>query len=94
MTSVTDRMAVIKYRAESRAVLGKDDAMNPFRVHRLEPSTKVDDRQQPADHVEDFPSLTVVILFSVIGLLIAANLMFRFPDAALTVEQFNNLVGP
>jgi hypothetical protein len=68
--------------------------MNKTRAYDLEPTTKLDVRPQSADHVADFPNLIVVIMFSAIGLLIAANLMLRFPDPALTVEQFNTFVGP
>ena len=52
--------------------------MNAFRANELEPRTKVDDRSQPADHVADFRNLIVVIMFCVIGLLIAANLISAF----------------
>ena len=68
--------------------------MNAFRANELEPRTKVDDRSQPDDHVADSCNLIVVIVFCVIGLLIAANLILRFPDPAVTVEQFNTFVGP
>ena len=63
--------------------------MNAFRAHELEQSFNVDDRPQPADHLAGFRIPTVVIMFSVIGLLIAANLILRIPDAGLSVEQFN-----
>jgi hypothetical protein len=69
-------------------------AMNTFQAYDLERTTKADDRPQPADHAADFPNLIAVIMFSVIGLLIAVNLMLRFPDPALTVEQFNIFAGP
>ncbi len=68
--------------------------MNAFRAHELEPTFNVDDRPQPADYVAGFRIPTVVIMFSVIGLLIAANLIFRIPDAGLMVKQFNTFVGP
>jgi len=68
--------------------------MKPLRAYELERRTKLDDHRQGADHVADFPDLIAVIMFSVIGLLIAANLMFRYPDLALTVEQFNTFAGP
>jgi hypothetical protein len=68
--------------------------MSTFRAYDLEPTTRADDRPQPADHVADFPNLIAVVMFSVIGLLITANLMFRFPDPALTVERFNTFAGP
>ena len=68
--------------------------MNAFRAHELEPTFNVDDRPQPADHVAGFRVPTVVVMLSVIGLLIAANLIFRVPDAGLTVEQFNTFAGP
>ncbi len=70
-----------------------DSALSPSRGRDLQPTTKLDDRPRPVDHVADFPNLIVVIMLSVIGLLIAANLMFRFPDPALTVEQFNTFAG-
>ena len=68
--------------------------MNTFRAHELEPTFNFDDRLQPADHVAGFRIPTVVIMFGVIGLLIAANLIFSIPDAGLTLEQFNTFVGP
>ena len=68
--------------------------MNACRGHELERKTKVADRSQPADHVAGFRVPTVVIILSVIGLLIAANLIFRIPDAGLTVEQCNTFAGP
>lgn len=68
--------------------------MNAFRAHEFEMTKKVADREQPADHAADFGSLIAVIMFSVIGLLIAANLIFRISDPALTVEQVNIFVGP
>ena len=49
---------------------------------------------RPADYVAGFHIPTVLIMFSVIGLLIAANLIFRIPEAGLTVEQFNAFAGP
>lgn len=68
--------------------------MKPLRVHDLERMTKFDDRRRTADRADDFPNLIVVVMFSVFGLLIAANLMVHFPDAALAVEQFNTFTGP
>jgi hypothetical protein len=68
--------------------------MNTFRVYDPERTTILKDRPQPADRFADFPGLIVVIMFSVIGLLITANLMFRFPNPALTVEEVNTFVGP
>jgi hypothetical protein len=35
-----------------------------------------------------------VMMFGVIGCLIVANLIFRFPELGLTVEQLNPFVGP
>jgi hypothetical protein len=68
--------------------------MRTWRAHDLEQTTKLYDRRQTADHVADFPDLIAVTAFSVIGLLMAANLMLRLPDLALTVEQFNAFAGP
>jgi hypothetical protein len=68
--------------------------MKPLRALDLEQITKLDDRRRTEDHVAEFPNLIVVIMFSLLGLLIAANMMVHFPDAALTVEQFNTFVGP
>jgi hypothetical protein len=68
--------------------------MNPSRAYEAEPTTKLQDRPQTAERVADFPSLIVIIMFSVIGLLITANLVLRFPDPALTVEQLNTFAGP
>ena len=53
--------------------------MNAFRAHELEPTFNVDDRPQPSDHVAGLRVPTVVTMLSVIGLLIAANLIFRVP---------------
>lgn len=68
--------------------------MTSFRTYKLEPTTNLDNRPQSASGVADFRGLLAVVMFSLIGLLIAANLMFRFPDPVLTVEQFNTFAGP
>ncbi len=68
--------------------------MKPLRAYDLERTTKLGHRQQTAERGADFPGLIAVIMFSVIGLLLAANLMLRFPSPALTVEQFNTFAGP
>ena len=40
------------------------------------------------------PGLIAVMIFVVIGCLIVLNVVFRFPDLGLTVEQFNLFAGP
>jgi hypothetical protein len=35
------------------------------------------------------PDLKVVVVFSLIGLLLALNLMFRFPDFGAVIAQYN-----
>jgi hypothetical protein len=35
------------------------------------------------------PDLAVVVAFSVIGLLIALNVILRFPDLGAVIEQYN-----
>jgi hypothetical protein len=68
--------------------------MKPLRARDLEQTTRLGDSRGTADQVADVPNLMAVIMFSVIGLLIAANLMLRFPGLALTVEQFNTFAAP
>jgi hypothetical protein len=68
--------------------------MKTLRAYDLELTTKLGDHPQTADHAADLANLIVVIMFSLIGLLIAANLILSFPDPALTVEQFNIFAGP
>jgi hypothetical protein len=87
-------MAFIKYVLVAGQYPKRITAMNTFQANDLELTTKADNRPKAAHHVADFPNLIVVIVFSIIGVLIAANLMFRFPDPALTVEQFNTFAGP
>ena len=73
----------------------EDNAMKPLSAYDLKSTTKLDDHlQRPDQTVADSSDLIVVIMFSLIGLLIAANLMFRFLDLAVTVEQFNAFAGP
>ncbi len=68
--------------------------MTPLRAYNTEPATKFRDRSEPAGRDGDFRNLIVVIMFSLIGLLLTANLVFRFSDPALTVEQLNTFAGP
>jgi hypothetical protein len=68
--------------------------MTPLRAYNLEPAAKLRDRSEPAGRVDNFRNLIVVIMFSLIGLLLTANLVFRFSDPALTVEQFSTFAGP
>jgi hypothetical protein len=39
------------------------------------------------------PNLFIIIAFCAIGLLVTLNLMFRFPDFGMAVEQFSQLLG-
>jgi|HubBroStandDraft_6_1064221.scaffolds.fasta_scaffold2130809_1 hypothetical protein len=39
------------------------------------------------------PSLFIVFAFCVIGLLVTLNVMFRFPDFGMSVEQLNQFLG-
>lgn len=50
------------------------------------PTTKPEDRLRA-------PPI-VLMLFGIIVCLVVANLIFRFPDLGLTVEQFNPFAGP
>jgi hypothetical protein len=75
--------------------------MKHLRIRELEPTTKPEDRRSQTLQMRDRivaaitnPNLFAVILFLVIGCLIAANLMVRFPDLGQTAEPFNSLVGP
>jgi hypothetical protein len=40
------------------------------------------------------PHMIVIVIFFLIGCLIAANLILHFPDVGQTAEPFNQLVGP
>jgi hypothetical protein len=67
----------------------------------LEPTTKPEDRRSKTPQMRDrivaaitIPDLFAVVLLFVVACLIAANLIFRFPDLGLTVEQFNPFAGP
>jgi hypothetical protein len=68
--------------------------MNPLRTYGLEPTAKLDDRQKTAGRLADYHILLPLILFCIVGLLITANLVLRFPEPGPSVEQFNALVGP
>ena len=72
--------------------------MKHLRAHELEPTTKPEHRLQKArDRIvaaTTNPNLIAVMMFGVIGCLIVANLIFRFPELGLTVEQLNPFVGP
>jgi hypothetical protein len=75
--------------------------MKHLRIRELEPTTKPEDRRSKTLQMRDRivaaitnPNLFAVVLFFVIGCLIAANLMVRFPDLGQTAEAFNSFVGP
>jgi len=68
--------------------------MKTLRARDLEPTANPRDRRPTADHDADSSNPIAVIMFSVIGLLIAVNLILRVPEVALTVEQFNTFAGP
>jgi hypothetical protein len=40
------------------------------------------------------PHLIAAVIFFLTGCWLAANLLLRFPDLGLTVEQFNPFAGP
>jgi hypothetical protein len=67
-------------------------------LRELEPTTKPEDRRSKTlDQIVAAitnPHLIVVVIFFLIGCLIAANLILRFPDLGQTAEPFNQLVGP
>jgi hypothetical protein len=70
-------------------------------TRELEPTTKPEDRRSKTPQMRDRivaaltnPDLFAVVLLFVIACLIAANLILRFPDLGLTVEQFNPFAGP
>jgi hypothetical protein len=74
--------------------------MKQLRARELEPATKPEDcpsemRVTPKRTVATItnPSLIAVMIFTVIGCLIVLNVVFRFPDLGLTVEQFNLFAG-
>ena len=71
--------------------------MKRLRAHELEPTTKPEHRLQKTwDRIvaaTTNPNLIAVMMFGVLGCLIVANLIFRFP-VGLTVEQLNPFVGP
>ena len=68
----------------------------------LEPTAKPEDRrfktrQMTWDRIvaaTTNPNLIAVTLFCAIGLLISLNLILRFPDAGLFVEQYNVFPSP
>ena len=75
--------------------------MKQLRKRELEPTIKPEDRRSKTPQMRDQivaaitnPNLFAIILFFVVGCLIAVNLMVRFPDLGQTVEAFNSLVGP
>jgi hypothetical protein len=63
-----------------------------------EPITKPEDRRSKTlDQIVAAitnPHLIAAVIFFLIGCLIAAILILRFPDLGLTVEQFNPFAGP
>jgi hypothetical protein len=72
--------------------------MKHLRAHELEPTTKPEHHlKKTRDRIvatTTNPNLIAVMMFGVIGCLIVANLIFRFPELGLTVEQLNPFVGP
>ena len=68
--------------------------MKSLSTYGLEPTTKLGERPLAADYLADLPSLIAVIIFSVVGLLVVANLMLHSPDPAVMVEQFNAMAAP
>lgn len=40
------------------------------------------------------PNLFIILAFCAIGLLVTLNLMFRFPDFGIDVEQLAQFLGP
>jgi hypothetical protein len=76
--------------------------MKHLRTRELEPTIKHEDRRSKTrDATWDRivatitnPNLIAVMIIGIIGCLIAVNLILRFPDLGLTVEQFNPFAGP
>jgi hypothetical protein len=76
--------------------------MKHLLTRELEPTAKPEDRrfktlQMTWDRIvaaTTNPNLIAVTLFCAIGLLISLNLILRFPDAGLFVEQYNVFPSP
>jgi len=76
--------------------------MKHLLTRELEPTVKPEDRrferlQTTRDRIVAATTnsdLIPVMLFCAIGLLIALNLILRFPDAGLLVEQYNVFPSP
>ena len=76
--------------------------MKHLLTREFEPTAKPEDRrfktlQMTWDRIvaaTTNPDLIAVMLFCAIGLLIALNLILRFPDAGLLVEQYNVFPSP
>ena len=71
--------------------------MKQLRARELEqatkPETQVTLKRRTVAATTD-PGLIAVMIFAVIGCLIVLNVLFRFPDLGLTVEQLNLFAGP
>jgi hypothetical protein len=81
------------------AASDEDSAMTHLRTPELEPTTEPEDRRSKTLRDQIAAAITnlnliAVVIFFVIGCLIAANLILRFPDLGQTAEPFNPLVGP
>jgi hypothetical protein len=94
VTRGTDRVAFLMYAIGCAA--SEDSAMTHLR--ELEPTTKPEDRRSKTlDQIlaaTTNPHLIALVIFFLIGCLIAAILIQRFPDLGQTAEPFNLLMGP
>jgi hypothetical protein len=75
--------------------------MKHLRTRELEPTAKPEDRRSKTLELRDRidtattnPNLIAVVIFFLIGCLIAANSTLHFPDLAQTAEPFTPLIGP
>jgi len=72
--------------------------MEHLRAREFEPTTEPEDRRSEtrvtADRNVAANSLVGVMIFALITCLIVANVMFRFSDLGLAVEQSNLFAGP
>jgi hypothetical protein len=62
-------------------------------LERTEDSRSKTPRDQVVAAITN-PHMIVIVIFFLIGCLIAANLILHFPDVGQTAEPFNQLVGP
>ena len=71
--------------------------MKHLRTRELEPTSKAKDRGSLPHRIAAAtknPNLVAATIFCAVACLIALSLILYFPDAGLTVEQFNPFAGP